>query len=92
MPERDLIREGLAAFCQAHDVVVERRGRGYSLLSRRTRAPVARLCPIADAEKVQVLWWNGDRWKAPGPFGTPTMTLDRALDYIASERAFWIHV
>ena len=30
--------------------------------------------------------------ESPGPFGTPTMTLDRALDYIASERAFWIHI
>jgi hypothetical protein len=92
MAERDLILEGLEAFCQAHDVVVEKRGRGYSLLSGRTGAPVARLRPTAEAETVQVLWWNGERWKAPGPFGTPTMTLDRALDYIASERAFWIYV
>ncbi|WP_262272534.1 hypothetical protein [Microvirga yunnanensis] len=92
MPERDLILEGLEAFCQAHELVVEKRGGGYSLLSRRTGAPVARLRPTDDPEKVQVLWWNGERWKAPGPFGTPTMTLERALDYIASERAFWIHV
>ena len=92
MGERDRILEGLAAFCQAHDVVVEKRGGGYSLLSRRKGAPVTRLRPIADAGKVQVLWWNGERWKAPGPFGTPTMTLERALEYIASERAFWIHV
>jgi hypothetical protein len=92
MRERDRILEGLAAFCQAYDVVVEKRGRGYSLLSGRTGAPVARLRPTPDAEKVQVLWWDGERWKAPGPFGTPTMTLDQALDFIASERAFWIHV
>ena len=63
-------------------------GGGYSLLSRRTGAPVARLRPTDDPAKVQVLWWNGERWKAPGPFGTTTMTLDQALDYIASERAF----
>jgi hypothetical protein len=92
MPEHDLILEGLAAFCRAHDLVVQKRGAGYSLLSGRSGAPVARLRPAADAGKVQVLWWDGERWKAPGPFGTPTMTLDRALDYIASERAFWIHV
>ena len=92
MSERDRILEGLAAFCQAHDVVVEKRGRGYSLLSGRTGAPVARLRPTPDAEKVQVLWWDGERWKAPGPFGTPTMILDQALDFIASEPAFWIHV
>ncbi len=91
MGERDRILEGLKAFCQAHDVV-EKRGRGYSLLSRRSGARVARLRLTMDAETVQVLWWDGERWKAPGPFGTPTMTLDRALDYIASERAFWIHI
>ncbi len=92
MGERDRILEGLEAFCQTHDVVVEKRGRGYSLLSRRSGAPVARLRPIADVEEVQVLWWDGERWKAPGPFGTSTMTLERALDFIASERAFWIHI
>jgi hypothetical protein len=92
MSERDRILEGLAAFCQAHDVVVDKRGRGYSLLSGRTGAPVARLRPTPDAEKFQVLWWDGERWKAPGPFGTPTMILDQALDFIASEPAFWIHV
>jgi hypothetical protein len=56
LPHRFLILEGLAAFCQAHDVVVEKRGRGYSLLSRRAGAPVAWLRPTEDPEKVQVLW------------------------------------
>ena len=92
MPEHDLILQGLEAFCHAHDVVVEKRGRGYSLLSRQSGTPVARLRLTNDPAKVQVLWWDGERWTAPGPFGTPTMTLERALDYIASERAFWIHV
>jgi hypothetical protein len=92
MAERDHILEGLAAFCRAHDVVVEKRGRGYSLLSRRSGAPVARLRRTDDPEKVQVLWWNGERWKAPGPFGRLTMPVDQAVDYIASEPAFWIHV
>jgi hypothetical protein len=31
------------------------------------------------------LWWNGERWKAPGPFGRLTMPVDQAVDYIASE-------
>jgi hypothetical protein len=65
MPERDYILEGLDAFCHADDVVAEKRGRGYSLLSRRTGVPVARLRPICDAETVQVLWWDGDGGKPP---------------------------
>jgi hypothetical protein len=91
MPEHARILQGLEAFCQVHDLVVEKRGRGYSLLSRRTGAPVARLRPTEDPAKVQVLWWNGERWKDPGPFGRLTMPVDQALDYITSERAFWIH-
>ncbi len=92
MGERDRILEALAPFCRVHDVVVEKRGGGYSLLSRRSGAPVAGLRPTNDPEKVQVLWWNGERWKDPSPFGRLTMLVDEAVDYIASEPAFWIHV
>ena len=72
-------------------VMVQKAARGYSLLSERSGAPVARLRPTGDGDKVQVLWWNGERCGASGPFGTVTMPLDEALDYIASEPAFWIH-
>ena len=64
---------------------------GYSLFSARTGAPLARLRPTGEADKVRVLWWNGGRWSASGPFGIVTMPLDEALDYIAIEPAFWIH-
>lgn len=72
-------------------VVVRKVARGYSLVSERTGAPVARLRPTGDGDTVQGLWWNGERWGPPGPFGVATMTLDRALDYVASEPDFWIH-
>ena len=65
--------------------------RGYSLFSARTGAPLARLRPTGEADKVRVLWWNGGRWSASGPFGIVTLPLDEALDYIAIEPAFWIH-
>ena len=66
-------------------------GRGYSLTSERTGAPLARLKPAGDADKVQVLWWNGQRWTAPGPFGIATMPLDAALGCITSQPHFWIN-
>ena len=72
-------------------VIVRKVARGYTLLSERTGAPVARLRPTGDGDKVQVLWWNGERWGASGPFGIATMALDRALDYVANEPNFWIH-
>lgn len=89
----DAILERITAFNRARSggVCVRRIARGYSLFSERTGAPIARLRPTGDSGRVQVLWWNGERWAASGPFGLAAMTLDRALDYIASEPDFWIH-
>ena len=93
MPASDPMRERIVAFNQARGggVAVHKAGRGYSLLSERTGMPIARLKPTGDADKVQVLWWNGLRWDASGPFGIATMPLDVALDHIASEPHFWIN-
>jgi hypothetical protein len=71
-------------------VIVERAARGYSLFSERTGAPIARLRPTGTDDHVQVLWWNGMRWGASGPFGIATMPLDKALAYIADEPDFWL--
>ena len=93
MPNVDALLERIAAFHRAGrgGVVVRKVARGYSLFSTRTGAPIARLRPTAEGDKVQVLWWNGQRWGASGPFGVATMPLDNALDYIATEPAFWLH-
>ncbi len=93
MSASDLIRARIEAFNQARGggVAVHKAGRGYSLTSERTGAPLARLKLTGDADTVQVLWWNGQRWAAPGPFGIATMPLDAALNHIASEPHFWIN-
>ncbi len=85
------MRERIEAFSQARGggIAVHKTGRGYTLTSERTGVPLARLKPTGNADKVQVLWWNSQRWGASGPFGIATMTLDAALDYIASEPDFW---
>jgi len=70
---------------------VHKAGRGYTLTSQRTGTPLARLKQTGDADTVQVPWWNGQCWAAPGPFGVATMPLGAALDYIASEPHFWIN-
>ena len=57
---------------------------------RNLFAGVPRLRPTGNGDTVQVLWWNGERWGAPGPLGIATMALDRALDYVANEPNFWI--
>jgi hypothetical protein len=92
MTKPDPLRERIEAFGRAHGGISVHRARGgYTLVSLRTGVPMARLRPTGEGDKVQVLWWAGERWRAPGPFGTPTMPLERALDFIASEPAFWIN-
>ena len=93
MFEADAMLEHIQAFSRARGggVVVQKVARGYTLLSERSRAPIARLRPTGDGDKVQVLWWTGERWRASGPFGMVTMPLHEALDYITIEPAFWIH-
>jgi hypothetical protein len=93
MPKADALLERIEAFPYTGrgGVVARKLASGYSLFSARTGAPIARLRPTGEADKVQVLWWNGERWGASGPFGILTMPLDNALDYLATEPAFWIH-
>ncbi len=92
MPAADVMRARIEAFQWPRGgIAVTCAGSGYSLRSARTGQPVARLKPIGEEDKVQVLWWNDQRWGASGPFGIATMPLDKALDYIAAEPNFWIH-
>jgi len=93
VPANDPLRARIEAFNRARGggAIVRKAGRGYSLVSERTGTPIARLKPTGEADDVQVLWWNGQRWGASGPFGIATMSLDAALDYIASEPTFWLH-
>jgi hypothetical protein len=90
-PNRLLLRiEAFSRECGG-GVVVHKAARGYSLFSERTGAPIARLRPTGEGDKVRVFAWRGTRWGASGPFGVATMPLDRALDYIANDPVFWIH-
>ena len=72
-------------------VEVVRANRGYTLYSRRTGGPVARLRPTGQGDRVQVLWWRREARGNPGPLGRQVMPLGEALEFIASESFFWIH-
>ena len=59
----DAMRERIAAHpWPCGGVAVIRANRGYTLYSRRTGGPVARLRPTAKADNVQVLWWRREAW------------------------------
>lgn len=93
MAKADALLEPIATFhCAGRgEIVVRKVARGCSLFSAPIGVPIARLRPTGEGDKVQVLWWNGERWGASGPVGVATMPLDDALHYITTEPAFWIH-
>jgi hypothetical protein len=90
MATSDPILERIAAYPWPRGSITARRvNRGYALFSARTGAPIARLRPLAESNRVEVLWWRRDAWEPAGTFGA-VFGLDDALAFIANEPAFWI--
>jgi hypothetical protein len=88
----DQLRDRITAYAFPRGgVAVVRANRGYTLYSRRTSGPVARLRPTGQDDKVQVLWWRREGWGAPSDVGPVILPLDQALDFIATEGFFWIN-
>jgi len=87
----DPVIEQIAEYPWPRNGIQVRRARGgYTLISARTGAPVARLKPLPPSgDHVEVLWWRRETWRAAGPFGA-ALGLTEALAFIASEPAFWI--
>ena len=58
MSEPDVLLERIPSFNRARGggVGVQKAARGYSLLSERSGAPMARLRPTGEGERVQVQW------------------------------------
>ncbi len=90
MAASDPVIERIAAHPWPRGGVQARRVRGgYTLVSARTGAPVARLKPLPSDDRVEVLWRRRNAWGPAGPFGA-VLPLGDALAFIASESAFWI--
>ena len=90
MRQHDPVAERIAAHSWPRGgVEVRRIAGGYSLLSARTGEPVARLKPLPEDGRGEVLWWRRDAWSPAGPFGAVLSVAD-ALAFIATEPAFWI--
>ena len=90
MGSSDPVIDCIAAYAWPRGGVDARRVRGgYTLMSARTGAPVARLKPLPSSSHFEVLWWRRDAWGPAGPFGA-VLLLDDALAFIADEPAFWI--
>jgi hypothetical protein len=92
MAGAEAMRERIAAHPWPRGgIEVIRANRGYTLYSRRTGGPVARLRPTGKEDTVQVLWRRREAWATPGDFGPLILSLDDALNFIATEGFFWIN-
>ena len=88
----DALRERITAYdFPRGGVEVVRANRGYTLYSLRTGGSVARLRPTGKHDHVQILWWRGPSWAAPGDFGPVILPLDQTLEFVATESFFWIN-
>lgn len=88
----DLIIKRIESFrCRRGSLMAERRNRGYTLYRASSGAPVVRLRPTGQGDRVEVLYWSlwKERWTTTGPFGRIILPLEQALDFIASEDIFW---
>jgi hypothetical protein len=88
----DLIVQRIENFrCRRGPLSAERRNRGYTLYHAGSGAPVARLRPTGQDDRVDVLYWSlwKEKWANAGPFGRTVLPLDDALRFIASEDIFW---
>jgi hypothetical protein len=65
---------------------------GYTLYDRRTDRPVARIRPIPDTDRFELLYWSlvTDRWRTFGDFGRLKLTLERAHEIFHAEAIFRI--
>jgi len=67
---------------------------GYTLHDRRTGSPVARLKPIPDSDRFELLYWSlvRDGWRTFGDFGRLKLTLDRAYEIFEAEAIFRVQI
>jgi len=72
--------------CSRGQLVAERRNRGYTLYRAGSGTPIARLRPIGQNDRVEVLYWSlwKERWTSAGPFGRTILHIDEALRFIGS--------
>jgi hypothetical protein len=92
MTEPDPALAGIAAMFRDLDVTKSRGG--YTLIDRTTGTPLARLKPIPQTDRFELLYWSlvRERWRTFGDFGRLSLTLDRAYEIFRNEPIFRIQV
>jgi hypothetical protein len=83
-PIRDLIAT------MFHDLDVAKSRGGYTLVDPHSDTPLARLKPIPQSDRFELLYWSDirGRWCTFGDFGCLRLTLERASEVFRNEPIF----
>ena len=90
MTKPDLTLARIAAQFTHHDV--EKSGKGYAIVDRRTANPIARLCPIPGTDRFELFYWSNakGRWTTFGNFRRMKLILDSANEIVENDPMFRI--
>ena len=90
MTKPDATLAAIAARFTRHDV--EKSGSSYTIVERRTSNPVARLRPIPDTDRFELLYWSNakGRWITFGNLGRMKLMLESAHEIVENDPIFRI--
>jgi hypothetical protein len=71
---------------------VEKSGKGYHIIDRRTKNPIARLRPIPDTDRFELFYWSNtkERWTTFGNMGRMKLMLESAHEFVENDPMFRI--
>jgi hypothetical protein len=80
----------IAARFTRHDV--EKSGKAYAIVDRRTASPIAQLRPIPNTDRFELFYWSNakDRWTTFGDFGRMKLMLESAHEIVENDPMFRI--
>jgi hypothetical protein len=90
MTEADPTLTSIAA--RFPDLYVAKSRGGYTLIDPASDTPLARLKPIPQTDRFELLYWSlvRERWRTFGDFGRLSLTLDRAHEIFRNDAVFHI--
>jgi hypothetical protein len=88
MPKPDPVLTQIAAQFTHHNV--EKSGSAYLILDRRSSNPIARLRPIPNTDRFELLYWSNVKggWKTFGNMGRMKLMLASAHEIVESDPMF----
>ena len=88
MTKPDTTLDLIAARFKRHDV--EKSGKGYVIVDRRTASPIARLRPIPNTDRFALFYWSNTtgRWTTFGNFGRMKLMLESAHEIVENDPMF----